>query len=97
MDELENLDKALLHAVKSEEWKAIEQYLKINKEIVEDRLFNSDITSKPTNVAVVLIKMRSVFQLLLDLPEKLEQDIWINKLNEELDKLTDEFITDLEW
>lgn len=99
MDELENLDKldeALLHAVRSDEWKAIEKYLEINKGLVEDKLFNSDIVNKQTNVAVVFIKMRSVFQLLLDLPKKLEWDIWIAKFNEELDKLTEEFVKDNE-
>ena len=102
MDELENLDnldkldEALLHAVRSDEWKAIEKYLEINKEIVEDRLFNSPIVNKQTNVAVVFIKMRSVYQKLLDLPKRLEWDIWIAKLNEELDKLTEEFVKDNE-
>lgn len=94
---MEELNKALVHAVRSNERKAIEEYLKINKEIIEDKLFNSNITSMQTNVAVVLIKMRSVFQLLLDLPNKLETDIWIDEFNKELSKLTDEFVKDLEW
>lgn len=92
----EQLAQNLVNAVKSNSWKAIEEYLKINKEIVEDKLFNSNITSQQTNVAVVLIKMRSVFQLLLDLPSKLETDMTIEKWNNELDKLTEEFVKDLE-
>lgn len=93
---MEELNEALAHAVRSKERKAIETYLKLNKEIVEERLFNSEITSKPTNVAVVLIKMRSVFQLLLDLPAKLETDMWIDALNAEINKLTEEFVKELE-
>lgn len=96
MEVMENLNEALAQAVRSKEWKAIETYLQLNKEIVEDRLFNSDITSRPTNVAVVLIKMRSVFQLLLDLPNKLETDMWIEALNEEINNLTEEFVKELE-
>lgn len=92
----ERLANNLVNAVRWKWWKAIEEYLKINKEIVEDKLFNSNITSQQTNVAVVLIKMRSVFQLLLDLPSKLETDMTIEKWNDELDKLTEEFVKDLE-
>lgn len=92
----ERLANNLVNAVRWKWWKAIEEYLKINKEIVEDKLFNSNITSQQTNVAVVLIKMRSVFQLLLDLPSKLETDMTIEKWNNELDKLTEEFVKDLE-
>lgn len=96
MEVMENLNEALSQAVRSKEWKAIERYLTINKDIVEDKLFNSNITSQQTNVAVVLIKMRSVFQLLLDLPSKLETDMTVEKWNDELDKLTEEFVKDLE-
>lgn len=95
--DMEKLNEALTHAVRSEHWKPIETYLKINKDIVENQLFNSDIVNKQTNVAVVLIKMRSVFQLLLDLPEKLEQDYSIDKLNNELERLTDEWVKEMEW
>lgn len=94
--DMEKLNEALTHSVRSENWKPIETYLKINKEIVENQLFNSDIVNKQTNVAVVLIKMRSVFQLLLDLPEKLEQDYSIDKLNNELERLTDEWVKEME-
>lgn len=94
---MEELNKALVHAVRSNERKAIEEYLKINKGIIEDKLFNSSMTSMQTNVAVVLIKMRSVFQLLLDLPNKLETDMGIDEFNKELSKLTEEFVKDLEW
>lgn len=58
---------------KSKYWDTLKEYLTANKSIVEEHLFNSKTwyIEKPTNWAVVLIKMREVYQALLDLPEKL--------------------------
>ena len=71
---METLDKQLYDLTKSKYWKVLEQYLKANKAIVEEHLFNSKTwyIEKPTNWAVVLIKMREVYQRILDLPETLK-------------------------
>ena len=64
----------------------LEEYLKANKEIVEEHLFNSKTgyIEKPTNWAVVLIKMREVYQKMLDLPETLK---WLAEDEDASDKL----------
>jgi len=71
---MQTLDKQLYELTRSKHWKALEEYLKANKSIVEDHLFNSKTgyIEKPTNWAVVLIKMREVYQRILDLPETLK-------------------------
>ena len=71
---MEALDKQLYELTNSKYWKVLEEYLKANKAIVEEHLFNSKsgYIEKPTNWAVVLIKMREVYQKMLDLPETLK-------------------------
>lgn len=71
---METLDKQLYELTNSKYWKVLEKYLKANKAIVEEHLFNSKsgYIEKPTNWAVVLIKMREVYQKMLDLPEMLK-------------------------
>ena len=61
---MQTLDKQLYELTKSKYWKVLEEYLKANKAIVEEHLFNSKTgyIEKPTNWAVVLIKMREVYQ-----------------------------------
>ena len=71
---MQTLDKQLYELTKSKYWKVLEEYLKANKAIVEEHLFNSHswYIEKPTNWAVVLIKMREVYQKILDLPVTLQ-------------------------
>ena len=71
---MQTLDKQLYELTNSKYWKVLEEYLKANKAIVEEHLFNSKswYIEKPTNWAVVLIKMREVYQKILDLPETLK-------------------------
>lgn len=71
---METLDKQLYELTKSKYWKVLSEYLKANKAIIEEHLFNSKTgyIEKPTNWAVVLIKMREVYQKMLDLPETLK-------------------------
>lgn len=71
---MQTLDKQLYELTNSKYWKVLEEYLKANKAIVEEHLFNSKswYIEKPTNWAVVLIKMREVYQKMLDLPETLK-------------------------
>ena len=71
---MQTLDKELYELIKSKYWKPLKEYLTANKNIVEEHLFNSKswYIEKPTNWAVVLIKMREVYQTILDLPDKLE-------------------------
>ena len=72
---MQTLDKQLYELTNSKYWKVLEEYLKANKAIVEEHLFNSKsgYIEKPTNWAVVLIKMREVYQKMLDLPETLKR------------------------
>lgn len=72
---METLDKQLYELTNSKYWKVLEEYLEANKAIVEEHLFNSKsgYIEKPTNWAVVLIKMREVYQKMLDLPETLKR------------------------
>lgn len=83
---METLDKQLYELTNSKYWKVLEEYLKANKAIVEEHLFNSKsgYIEKPTNWAVVLIKMREVYQKMLDLPETLK---WLAEDESALDKL----------
>lgn len=71
---MEALDKQLYELTRSKYWRVLEEYLKANKAIVEEHLFNSKsgYIEKPTNWAVVLIKMREVYQRMLDLPQTLQ-------------------------
>ena len=70
---MQQLDKQLYDLTKSKHWKVLEEYLTANKTIIEEHLFNSKTwyIEKPTNWAVVLIKMREVYQKILDLPKVL--------------------------
>lgn len=83
---METLDKQLYELTNSKYWKALEEYLKANKAIVEEHLFNSKsgYIEKPTNWAVVLIKMREVYQKMLDLPNTLK---WLAEDETAIDKL----------
>lgn len=71
---MEALDKQLYELTRSKHRKVLKEYLEANKAIVEEHLFNSKTgyIEKPTNWAVVLIKMREVYQRILDLPETLK-------------------------
>ena len=83
---MQTLDKQLYELTNSKYWKVLEEYLKANKAIVEEHLFNSKswYIEKPTNWAVVLIKMREVDQKMLDLPETLK---WLAEDETAWDKL----------
>ena len=83
---MQTLDKQLYELTTSKYWKVLEEYLKANKAIVEEHLFNSKswYIEKPTNWAVVLIKMREVYQKMLDLPETLK---WLAEDETSWDKL----------
>lgn len=83
---METLDKQLYDLTKSKYWKVLSEYLKANKTIIEEHLFNSKTgyIEKPTNWAVVLIKMREVYQKMLDLPETLK---WLAEDETASDKL----------
>ena len=83
---MQTLDKQLYELTNSKYRKALEEYLKTNKAIVEEHLFNSHswYIEKPTNWAVVLIKMREVYQKILDLPETLQ---WLAEDETASDKL----------
>lgn len=71
---METIDKQLYELTKSKYWKVLNEYLVANKAIVEEHLFNSKTgyIEKPTNWAVVLIKMREVYQRMIDLPKTLQ-------------------------
>lgn len=83
---MEALDKQLYELTRSKYWRVLEEYLKANKAIVEEHLFNSKsgYIEKPTNWAVVLIKMREVYQRMLDLPQTLQ---WLAEDETASDKL----------
>ncbi len=95
---MQTLDKQLYDLTRSKHWKALEEYLKANKSIVEEHLFNSKTwyIEKPTNWAVVLIKMREVYQKILDLPETLKwladdetaSDTLLNTVNSIIDDMS---------
>lgn len=93
---METIDKQLYELTKSKYWKVLEEYLKANKAIVEEHLFNSKTwyIEKPTNWAVVLIKMREVYQRMLDLPETLkwlaEDETFGDKLMETAKEIIDD-------
>ena len=83
---MQTLDKELYELTRSKHWKVLKEYLEANKAIVEEHLFNSKTgyIEKPTNWAVVLIKMREVYQKILDLPKTLE---WLAEDESASDKL----------
>mgnify|MGYP006974376952 CR=1 FL=1 len=83
---METIDKQLYELTNSKYWKVLKQYLEANKAIVEEHLFNSKTgyIEKPTNWAVVLIKMREVYQRIIDLPETLK---WLAEDESAGDKL----------
>lgn len=93
---METLDKQLYELTNSKYWKVLEEYLKANKAIVEEHLFNSKsgYIEKPTNWAVVLIKMREVYQKMLDLPETLkllaEDETASSKMSEAVKDIIDD-------
>ena len=85
---MQTLDKQLYELTKSKYRWPLKEYLTANKNIVEEHLFNSKTwyIEKPTNWAVVLIKMREVYQRILDLPTTLE---WLAEDETAADKLLD--------
>lgn len=85
---MQTLDKELYELTKSKYWKPLKEYLTANKNIVEWHLFNSKswYIEKQTNWAVVLIKMREVYQKILDLPETLQ---WLAEDEAASEKLLD--------
>lgn len=93
---METIDKQLYELTKSKYWKVLNEYLVANKAIVEEHLFNSKTwyIEKPTNWAVVLIKMREVYQRMIDLPETLkwlaEDETFGDKLMETAKEIIDD-------
>ena len=94
---MERLDKWLYALTRSKHRPVLQEYLKLNKEIVEEHLFNSKTwyIEKPTNWAVVLIKMREVYEKILSLPETLSKDIEVEDINEQLAKEAEKIIEDM--
>lgn len=94
---MQTLDKKLYDLTKSKHWDTLKEYLTANKNIVEEHLFNSKTwyIEKPTNWAVVLIKMREVYQKLLDLPTTLESLADDETANDKLLETVKDIIDDI--
>ena len=71
--------------------------IEINKEIVENHLYHSTtwFINQQTNGAVVLIKMREVYEKILSLPETLSKDIETEDINEQLANEAKKIIEDM--
>lgn len=94
---MQTLDKRLYELTRSKHRPALQEYLKTNKDIIENHLYHSTTgyIEKPTNGAVVLIKMREVYDLLLNLPETLRTLAENENAWEELAKAVDNIIKDM--
>ena len=94
---MQQLDKWLYELTRSKYRPALQEYLKTNKDIIENHLYHSTTgyIEKQTNGAVVLIKMREVYDLLLNLPETLRTLAENENAWEELAKTVDNIIKDM--
>lgn len=94
---MQELDKKLYELTRSKYRPVLQEYLKLNKDIVEEHLYHSTTgyIEKPTNGAVVLIKMREVYDLLLNLPTTLGELIESEHVDEELAYTVDKIIKDM--
>lgn len=94
---MQELDKRLYELTRSKYRPVLQEYLKLNKDIVEEHLYHSatGYIEKPTNGAVVLIKMREVYDLLLNLPTTLGKLIESEQVDDELAYTVDKIIKDM--
>lgn len=94
---MQELDKKLYELTRSKYRPVLQEYLKLNKDIVEEHLYHSTTgyIEKPTNGAVVLIKMREVYDLLLNLPNTLSKLVESEQVDEELAYTVDKIIKDM--
>ena len=94
---MQELDKNLYELTRSKYRPVLQEYLQLNKDIVERHLYHSTTgyIEKPTNGAVVLIKMREVYNLLLDLPTTLGKLVESEQVNDELAYTVDKIIKDM--
>lgn len=94
---MQKLNEKLYKLTRSEYRPALEEYLTANKNIVEEHLYHSrtGYIEKPTNGAVVLIKMREVYQTLLRLPDTLSNLAESKLTDEELAKEINKIIEDM--
>lgn len=94
---MQSLERKLYNLTNSEYRPALREYLQINKDIIEKHLFHSQTwyVEKQTNGAVVLIKIREVYQLLLDLPESLKNLSQDEKDGEDLLKTVNNIIEEM--
>lgn len=94
---MQTLDKKLYELTRSKYRPTLQEYLKLNKDIVEEHLYHSKtwFVNQQTNGAVVLIKMREVYEKILSLPETLSQDIETEDINEHLAKEAEKIIEDM--
>ena len=94
---MQELDKNLYELTRSKYRPVLQEYLKFNKDIVEEHLYHSNTgyIEKPTNGAVVLIKMREVYDLLLNLPNTLSKLVESEQVDEELAYTVDKIIKDM--
>lgn len=94
---MQQIDKGLYALTKSKYRPTLKEYLETNKKIIEEHLYHSKTwyIEKQTNGAVVLIKMREVYDLLLNLPETLRNLADNEETSEELAKTVDKIINDM--
>lgn len=94
---MQELDKKLYELTRSKYRPVLQEYLKLNKDIVEGHLYHSTTgyIEKPTNGAVVLIKMREVYDSLLNLPTELSKIVESEQVDEELAYTVDKIIKDM--
>lgn len=94
---MQELDKKLYELTRSKYRPVLQEYLQLNKDIVERHLYHSTTgyIEKPTNGAVVLIKMREIYDLLLNLPTTLGKLIESEHVDEELAYTVDKIIKDM--
>ena len=94
---MQQLDKKLYELTRSKYRPALREFLQTNKSIIENHLYHSTTwyIEKQTNGAVVLIKMREVYDLLLSLPETLKMLAENENTWEELAKTVDKIINDM--
>ena len=94
---MQTLDKQLYALTRSKHRPVLQEYLQANKDIVEEHLYHSKtwFINQQTNGAVVLIKMREVYDTILNLPNKLSKDIEVEDINEQLAKEAEKIIEDM--
>lgn len=94
---MDRLDKWLYDLTRSKYRPTLKEYLKVNKDIIEEHLYHSTtwFINKQTNGAVVLIKMREVYETILNLPETLGKYIESENISEELANTAKKIIDDM--